>query len=233
MSRAPGSTFRPVACKLVLELVVVVLGITISFWFQDWRDRRADRQQEAQLLSGLGNELRNDLADLQARSRQIEQGIEHVRRLLVPEAIAASERDLDLAMDALLSYVAFSPLRATYVELQQLGGSRLVRDKHVLHQVLSIHERVYPMATEWDGINRSFVLDRVFPYLDANGPSFEVDMKGQTAHGYHKAFLFLSGRNEFRNLLRSAVVFKEGQHAVYQALIAAVTKVLEVLPAAG
>ena len=38
------STLRRHGARLLLELLVVVVGVTISFWFQDWRQERADRQ---------------------------------------------------------------------------------------------------------------------------------------------------------------------------------------------
>ena len=53
------------------------------------------------------------------------------------------------------------------------------------------------------------------------------------ATGYHQAFRALAGEVEFRNLLRSALLFKEGQRATYTALLDAVGKVLTSLGGAG
>ena len=233
MSHATPAPSHGLRGKLVLELLVVVLGITISFWLQEWRDQREDRKQETRLLRGLVAELRVDRAELLKRRTRIEQDIASVRRLLQPDTAALSERELDAAMDVALGYVSFAPSRSTYLELQQLGGSRLLRDKLLLHQIIALYDRIYPIATEWDAVNRSFVLERLFPYLDAHGPSFQVEMSGASASGYHEAFRALAPQNEFRNLLRSATVFREGQLASYQLLVAAVDKVLEGMGAGG
>lgn len=218
--------------RLALELLVVVLGITISFWFQDWRQQRDDRQQEARLLQGIVEELRADRTDLRRRLEMVDGSLAAVQRLQ-RDGETMSAEELDRAMDQTLSYIAFAPSRASYVELQQMAGSRLVRDKRLLHQVITLYERAYPMAVEWDGINRQFVLDRMFPYIDRHGPSFVSTSAAGYATGYHQAYRAIAGETEFRNLLRSALLFKEGQRATYAALLDAVGKVLTALGGTG
>jgi hypothetical protein len=228
MPRSVATAVRRTVPQLCLELFVVVLGITISFGFQDWRQQRDDRQQETRLLRGIVDELRADRTQLQRRLEMVDRSLAAVQRLQRDGATMSTE-ELDRAMDQTLSYVAFAPSRASYVELQQMAGSRLVRDKQLLHQVITMYERVYPMAVEWDDINRHFVLDRLFPFLDRHGPSFVSDTGPGYATGYHQAYRALAGEAEFRNLLRSALLFKQGQRATYTALLDAVGKVLTAL----
>jgi hypothetical protein len=232
MPRSVAAAARRTMPRLALELLVVVLGITISFWFQDWRQQRDDRQQEARLLQGIVEELRADRTDLRRRLEMVDGSLAAVQRLQ-RDGETMSAEELDRAMDQTLSYIAFAPSRASYVELQQMAGSRLVRDKRLLHQVITLYERAYPMAVEWDGINRQFVLDRMFPYIDRHGPSFVSTSAAGYATGYHQAYRAIAGETEFRNLLRSALLFKEGQRATYAALLDAVGKVLTALGGTG
>ena len=232
MPRSVAAAVRRTIPRLALELLVVVLGITISFWFQDWRQQRDDRQQETRLLRGIVEELRADHTDLQRRLEMVDRSLAAVQRLQ-RDGETMSTEELDRAMDQTLSYIAFAPSRASYVELQQMAGSRLVRDKRLLHQVITLYERAYPMAVEWDGINRQFVLDRMFPYLDRHGPSFVSSSAAGYATGYHQAYRAIAGETEFRNLLRSALLFKEGQRATYAALLDTVGKVLTALGSTG
>jgi hypothetical protein len=232
MPRSVAASIRRTAPRLGLELLVVVLGITISFWFQDWRQQRDDRQQETRLLQGIVDELRADRAQLQQRIEMVDRGLTALQRLQ-RDGGSMSAEELDRAMDQTLSYIAFAPSRATYVELQQMAGSRLVRDKRLLHQVITLYERAFPMAVEWDEINRSFVLDRMFPYVDQHGPSFVSTSSAGYATGYHQAYKVLANQTEFHNLLRSGLLFKEGQRATYAMLLHAVDKVLTALGSTG
>ncbi len=232
MPRSVATSIRRTLPRLALELLVVVLGITLSFWFQDWRQQRDDRQQEARLLQSIVGELRSDRTSLQQRIELVDRGLAAMQQLL-RDGDSMSTEALDRAMDQALSYIAFAPSRTSYIELQQMAGSRLVRDKRLLHQVITLYERTYPMAVEWDEVNRHFVLDRLFPFVDRRGPSFVSSTAAGYATGYHQAYRALAGETEFRNLLRSALLFKEGQRATYTALLDAIGKVLTALGSAN
>lgn len=208
---------------------MVVLGITISFWFQDWRQARSDRAEEARLLAGFARELRIDIDLLKQRRESLAAGAASVRDLLA-KAAELDDRAIDAAMDHALAYTSFRPSKATYLELTQTGGSRLVQDKELLHDLITIYEGAYSGATEWDHINRTFVLDRMFPYVAEHGPSFLAEVTGAYAHGYHKAFRALESDDPFRNLLHTGSLFKEGQQAVYGQLHDAAEKLLRRLP---
>lgn len=232
MSRALTDGLRRHGPHLLLELVVVVLGITISFAFQDWRQARTDRAEERRLLDAFATELRLDVADLRQRGANLAEGVGMLQQLLDPTVVARDDAALDRAMDHALGYMSFAPSMATYAELRQTGASRLLRDKDLLRQLIALYDRLYPMAGEWDLINRKLVLDSMFPYIDDRGPAFAADLRGAFAHGYHAAFRALENEAPFRNRLRTCALFKEGQRGVYATLATAAEALLRRLEAA-
>ena len=133
--------------------------------------------------------------------------------------------ELDLMMDVALSYNGFSPVVAAYHEMRQSGGSALIANKTLLGQIIMLYERSYPLSAEWDTINRDFVLTRMFPFVDEHGPSFKSHSEEAIAVGYHAAFVALENDRRFRNLLRSSLLFKEGQLFAYKRVLTAVTAV--------
>jgi len=226
MPRSFKSSLRRNLPRLTLELLVVVLGITISFWFQDWRQSRNDRAEEARLLAGFAMELQVDFDELKQRREVLDKGATSVRDLLA-KANELDDKAIDAAMDSALGYTSFRPSTATYLELRQTGASRLVQDKELLRELIMLYERNYSAATEWDHINRTFVLDRMFPYVEMHGPSFAAEVSGAYAHGYHNVFRALESDDPFRNLLHTGTLFKEGQRAVYGNLQDAAEKLLK------
>lgn len=216
------------ARRFGLELVAVVLGITISFWFEDWRKGREDRAEEQRLLESFAIELKGDLEMLSVHRKRIDADVARVQAALADDS-KIGDKALDAVMDTLLGYVAFDPATATYSELRQTGSSRVIRDKVLLQRVLAVYERIYPMAEEWDGINREFVLDRMFPFVDDEGPAFETKVELGYAHGYHVAWRVLREQPRFRNLLRTAVAYRQGQSAAYRMVEANVTEMLRQL----
>ncbi|MCK5942835.1 MAG: hypothetical protein KAI24_12740 [Planctomycetes bacterium] len=113
---------------LAIELLVVVLGVSISLLLNEWRQHRADRAEEQRMLDSFAADLRQDHDELRRRIEQIEVTNRLVQQVRAPEELAKlDEARRDRAMDALLGYLAFSPMRAPYLEMQQTGSSGLLR----------------------------------------------------------------------------------------------------------
>jgi len=228
MLKSLRSTLRRDWTLLVFELAIVVLGISISFALQDWRQGRKDFAEEQRLLASFAAEIRQDREVLAMNTEAIEHSLATIRSALDPKTRAElDEKALDQVMDMALGYNSFSPSVATYFELRQTGGSGLLRDKVLLRRIIALYERFYPQASEWDDINRNYVLQTMFPFVDENGPAFESEVEGAFAHGYHAVFVALESNPKFRNLLRSNTMFKEGQRVVYGQLIQAADSLLE------
>lgn len=211
-----GSTAREDAPRLFLDLLIVIVGVSISFMFQDWRTSAHERSEEQRLLRNFIAELESDRKELDRLTEAQDGAIRDLRGLLQPETRPSlDDRAIDAAMDHALGYSAFSASKATYAELKQTGASRLIRDKDLLPRLIALYERSYRGAEEWDDISRKFVLDRMFPFVDEHGPAFFAGTSGTHADGYHEAFEALEDDTRFRNLLRSATLFKQGQLAAY------------------
>lgn len=233
MFKSLRSTLRRDWTLLVFELAIVVLGISISFALQDWRQGRKGSAEEQRLLESFAAEIRQDQEVLAQSMERIELSLESIRNALDSDKRKELDKeDLDQMMDMALGYINFTPSVATYFELRQTGGSGLIRDKTILRRLITLYERFYPQASEWDDINRNYVLQTVFPFVDQNGPAFDSQEEGPFAHGYHAAFEALEQDPKFRNVLRSNIMFKEGQRVVYEQLIQVTGMILEDLDGA-
>ncbi|MEM8713358.1 MAG: hypothetical protein AAGG01_20625, partial [Planctomycetota bacterium] len=103
--------------RLFLEFVIVVAGISLSFWLQDLRQAEGERAEERRFLAGLQRDLRSDHERLTRSAEMFGRMVESIDGLIDPARRAElSDEDMDIAMDALLTYAGFSPVRATYQE---------------------------------------------------------------------------------------------------------------------
>lgn len=213
--------------RLFFEFVIVVVGISLSFWIQDWREQAAMQKEETRYLKGFTQELRTDLEILRKRMDLLKRVSAGIRASLDPtqrETLTVTQ--LDQIMDAALTYAGIAPSKATYTEFRQTGGSKLFKDKALLADLIHLYERDYNQATEWGDINRDFVLDRMFPYIEEHGPGVSGSVEGTMATGYHVVFLALEHEQRFRNLLTTNVTFKDGQRAIFGGLVTRIEEVL-------
>ena len=209
----------------------MVVGITLSFWVQDLRQAKGERAEETRYLAGLERDLQVDRETLTKTMDVCDKLIDQIDHTFdaTPGAELTNE-DIDRAMDALLTYSGFASSRATYRELRQTGASKLIRDKSLLAEVIGLYERTHANIEEWDQINRSYVLERMFPYLDEHGPAIKVEIVGAYAAGYHVAYEALKSEPHFQNLVRTNRLFKSAQRAVYEGIVGEIDRVLLLFP---
>ena len=209
--------------RLIIELVVLVAGITISFALDEWRRDLDDRRTERRVWEAIHADLGADSAYLATRITQLESMVRAYNGLLADEPADS----LDVYMDRAISYVVFTPTQGAYSELRQMAGSRLIRNRSLLADLTNTYNREYVRAAEWDAIGRDFVLGRLIPYLDVTAPYVEGVSGGETAQGLSAIYRSLEKRDQFRNLIRTNRLFKEAQLSVYRASLARVIGIRE------
>lgn len=219
--------------RLTVELLVLVAGITLSFALDEWRREREDRRTERRAWEAIHEDLAADSIQLAGRVQQI-----GLMTRAYDGLLAGGPADsLDVFMDRAISYVVFTPRLGAYRELQQMAGSRLIRNRALLGDLTNSYNREYVVAAEWDGITRDFVLERLIPYLDATAPYVDGVAGGTTAVGMSGVYRAVATRDQFRNLVRTNRMFKEAQRATYQGTLARVAalraRIAEELAAGG
>ena len=210
------------AVNLLLQLAVVVAGVTISLGLDEWRASRGEARDARALKAALASDLRADLDALDASLGRSATLARSYRRLLAPEAAALPDDSLDVYVDHAVSYNLFTPHDEAYEAMRQTGTSRLLRDPALRAHVIRYHSRTLGRSREWDDINRQFVLERMIPYMEANAPELTATAAsgaaGTTAWtGLAGAFRALDEEPHFRNLLHTNLLFKQAQTSVYTA----------------
>ena len=71
------------AIRYSLEFVVVVLGITVSFWFNEWNEHQQELTYQAKDAKDLLQDLRSDLARLDQVARDVEVGLMRTEKIEV------------------------------------------------------------------------------------------------------------------------------------------------------
>ncbi|WP_420455114.1 hypothetical protein [Rubrivirga sp.] len=214
---------RQRAIDLLLQLAVVVAGVTISLGLDEWRSHRADVAEAEQLAQRLRADLVLDLEALDVSTDRIGRMAAAYERLLAPDAASLPDDSLDVYVDYAVSYVLFPPNDEAYEGMRQTGTSALL-DADLRADVIRLYTQTYGRTAEWDDINRGFVLERMIPYLEANAPETSARIEGATWIGLSTAFRALQDDVHFRNLLRTNLLFKQVQRTVYDSTTAAVRR---------
>ena len=209
--------------RLLLELVILIVGISASFALEDWRQRRADAATEHRAWATVADNLAADTTQLALRLAQLATVTAACDRLLAGNVPADSAAVL---LDQAMLYVTFVPTDYGYDELRRTSSARELNARALLGEVARLHSRMYPLVAEWDALNRRFLLDRFYPFLEARAPAPYLDPEAATAlrggrvaasrgRGLGASYAALADDRHFRNLLVTDRFYKGGQRLAY------------------
>lgn len=225
------ATVRDEWPRLVLELVVLVVGISASFALEEWRGERENARIERRAWEAVQVELAADTVAIRRQMTRLERMIRASGELLTGPPADSVDAYLDLA----ISYTGFTPTANAWAELRASSAGRQLQRRALFDTLAALHLREYERAGQWDAINRQIVLDRVLPYLTVNAPaSYAEAMRGGLeTQGFGPTWAAMRRDRVFRNLLATQRSFREAQFQVYdlalgraRATLAAVARAL-------
>ncbi len=122
------------------EFALIVVGVLVALWVNDWNQARLDRARERTDLQQLLLTTRENEGRLRAARAQDSLSLESARKLLValdrsPGETPANPDSLVAWRQAAFRFAALSPLTGTYTALAQGGELNLLRNADLRAQV--------------------------------------------------------------------------------------------------
>jgi hypothetical protein len=115
--------------EYVVEIIVIILGITLSFAVEEWKEQREERQKEQVYLRELLSDIQTDHQQLQEVVAETEQVIGRATRLLALSADTTFVADFNsLAADFrfVIKHPRFIVENATFSDLTSTGHMQLL-----------------------------------------------------------------------------------------------------------
>ncbi len=129
--------------NFVVEILMIVIGISIALWFEGLYEERQEREAERSYLEGLAEDLRTDLAQLDltlAHSEAKVRGLQEIIPGLQALAEAPPETQAQTVF-APSSYHFFEPANVTYLSMRESGDFRLLSQPLIKESLLSLMRR--------------------------------------------------------------------------------------------
>ncbi len=150
--------------KLV-NLLVVILGISIAFGINNWADGRKDARKKQQYLVNLSNDLRVDslaLVDHQRGLEKLRDVIDTLQSLTYHQELSKADTIAKVFMK-LGSVGFFTPEDYTYRALQQTGDFSLLSADSMQLAVAKLYDTYEKLQMQED-LYKTIQLDYVIPY---------------------------------------------------------------------
>jgi hypothetical protein len=185
----------------MMDLLVVIVGVTIAFSLNNWNEKRKAEDLEHSYLKSMQEELELDISELKDLIRRDSIGNSGLETLL-----SASYRDpatidrdsINLAIENMGNLVTFQGQSITYRSLLSSGKLDAIEDLDLRYEIISHYHKSYNQIHEIEGYYRESYDEFVIPFFmehivmtDAVNVSPEVIGKSDflKSLAYHYNFL--------------------------------------------
>jgi hypothetical protein len=129
--------------SLLLEVLMIVVGINVALWFEDWFQDLENAEIEERYLVDLRDDLQNDIDALDQIISSTEKKSERVAKYieLMPELADLPPEEQTVAIYTPAGYQFFEPSDFTYRSMQESGDFRLLRDRDIKKSILKLDRR--------------------------------------------------------------------------------------------
>jgi hypothetical protein len=210
------------AWKLHLaDLVVVVLGIMISFNLNEWNNRRSDAQEKRNLLQTVYENVQADTAYINKEITVLRSIYKYNRRLALSPGVYDSMPvdSLIQAVYSLQNFSGFNGHNVGFTELSYSGKMSLIDNQKLKASIISFYTNSYDGLKNWNSIDRYVVLEMIIPNHMQHMPSptfYQEDTTLFDSVQWRKDAMAHIKTETFRNLAFSALVIKKSNIKLFE-----------------
>lgn len=152
--------------RYLIEILVIIIGITLSFALNEWNKSRNDHK-------AYENHLESLTKDLEIDSKQMKSDIESVNRikrsLMYALEYDPANRDsipiLSQAINEMMSYINFLPNNNTYRMLNNTGGLDVFKNKELVSELNQLYQYDYAYIEMMEEHKDNILYQHLMPML--------------------------------------------------------------------
>jgi hypothetical protein len=165
MSEQNKPSVKVTLVKYLSEIVIIFLGISMSFWFDEWRGNRKDRETEQIILRGVRDNLVRDTLSLRAMIPYGVRIIECSNKLLALKDEKEIKDSLNTYLDMALTTMSFNATQTTYEEMKQTGRTSLIQDDTLRKAIITHYTVFMGYCNEWSAATRAHTDTQLMPEM--------------------------------------------------------------------
>ena len=153
----------------LIELIVVIVGITIAFTLDGWSEERDERALEVEYLNSLKSDLLNDQNDMEIvldSSQEISRIIVETFQLIYTNADVNNFKIYHITSTYTAPY--FYPNNGTYFSLVNSGDLNILGDFELKTGLTQLYNVQLKELERVDVFIKDLVRDLIYPYMLKN-----------------------------------------------------------------
>lgn len=150
---------------LTLELIVVFIGVSAGFLFDNYREDRSNRKLEGKYMQSFYNDVLADSLEIQEMLQSSENNIEISGSTVEAMQAGTVTRDSALAVLSLMAtYNNLNMENATYESVVNSGNLGLIRDFEIRGKIVYYY-RSHEDMRYVEGVYNDYITNYIIPYV--------------------------------------------------------------------
>lgn len=162
--------FKGAVKRYLSEVIVIFLGISISFWFDEWRNHRRERELEYKMLQNLKENLVQDTLLISLTAGGGELMAKGVEKLVQFKQDAEIIDSVSFYIDMAASYTGILANQTAYEEMKQTGNTRLIQNDSLKKSILGHYTSLIPYVKEWCDVDKTHTMTQLIPEMSLYFP---------------------------------------------------------------
>jgi len=181
------------------ELIIIFLGITLSWWFEEWRQDKQERQRESLHLSNLRSNLETDSATISIELSDMKESLRRLKAL--EKAIDTGTTDsLGHYVRSMILVAEFHPNDSEFEVIKSTGEIGLILDDTLRRDIMTLYEVVYGQIAFRIELNHQAVIINNWDYAVKN-----FDLSKVIRAGHESEMKFNLKSDEGKMVLKNKV----------------------------
>lgn len=197
-------SFKVILEKYVSEILVIFIGISMSFFFDEWRQNRQDKETVKKHLIFLRTNLIQDTIQLTGMVKYGNQFVKSIHKLTYFKKDSEITDSLSFHIDNAASYLTFKPNQMAYEEIRQTAHTNLIQNDSLKNLFLSYYTSVIPNCIEWCKVDETHTMTQLIPEMSLYFPVVIDSLNIVSASEKAKALR----QRKMRNLLLTNATYK-------------------------
>ncbi len=191
--------------RYIAEILIIFIGISISFLFDEWRDNRKDDETAAKHLAVLKSNLVQDTFQLTGMIDLGKKLVRSTNKLAYFKLDSEIADSLDFHIDNATSYLNFKSNQTAYEEIKQTAHTNLIENDSLKTAFLAYYTLIVPYSTEWCTVDKTQTMTQLIPEMTIY---FPVVIDTQNIVSSLEKTRSLRTR-KLRNLLLTSATYKQ------------------------
>lgn len=163
----PNTSFAHKLKEILIEILIIVFAVSVSIWLHNWSERSREHALEKEFLTGLKQDLQDDIAEMQEDIASYNTNIIAIRYF--NRVINGEQLNYDSVKNYSWTFyntTQLDPDNSRFEGLKASGQLPIIENKNLLTDILTLYQTDIPTLLNLNNHYNDGKTTRLVTYLD-------------------------------------------------------------------